>query len=178
VDCYTGLTWPHIFLSTWAWDLPIRSALESGLPRGYSCCGNRGIWVRSLASERIPALAIFYRESLCLMRHYFLTGHFSGVKLIRGGLFRPKLTIHCLSDQWHIISWHYTFKEKISRTLLDFHIFISWNFDKCTVSFTWGKICTSMTSWFSSESSGMETVVSHVVFSRVPLALQKLNTVM
>jgi hypothetical protein len=37
---------------------------------------------------------------------------------------------------------------------------------------TWGRICTSMTSWFSSESSGMETVVSHVVFSLVPLELK------
>jgi hypothetical protein len=36
---------------------------------------------------------------------------------------------------------------------------------------TWGRICTSMTSWFSSESSGMETVVSQVVFSRGPLEL-------
>jgi hypothetical protein len=37
---------------------------------------------------------------------------------------------------------------------------------------TWGRICTSMTSWFSSESSGMETVVSHVVFSLVPFELK------
>ena len=38
---------------------------------------------------------------------------------------------------------------------------------------TWGRICTSMTSWFSSESSGMETVVSHVVFNRVPFELKQ-----
>jgi hypothetical protein len=38
--------------------MAIRSTFESSLPRDYSCCGNRGIWSQSLASERIPVPAI------------------------------------------------------------------------------------------------------------------------
>ena len=38
--------------------------------------------------------------------------------------------------------------------------------------FTWGRICTSITSCCSSESSGIDTVVSQVVFRRAPLMLE------
>jgi hypothetical protein len=66
-----------------------------------------GIWLLSLANERIPVSAILNRQFLCLLRHTFLTNGFLGVRQICCGLFRPKLYTNGLS--WQTISWYHLF---------------------------------------------------------------------
>jgi hypothetical protein len=109
----TGLNWPHVLLATWARCLAIRSVLESGLPRGYSCC--RKPRYLSVASELIPVPGILNRQFPCLLRHKFLTRDFLGVRQIRSELLRPQLYTNDLS--WHTISWYYPFKYPDCRLL-------------------------------------------------------------
>jgi hypothetical protein len=92
--------------ATWAQNLALRSPLESGLPRSYSCCGNP--W-HLTANDRIPAPAILHRQFPCLLCHKFLTRNFLSVRQIRSGLFRPKLYTNGLS--WQTILWYYPFNQ-------------------------------------------------------------------
>jgi hypothetical protein len=86
-DLDSGLTWPHVFLATWAGSLAIRSALESGLPRGYSCFGKPQYlsvelskWVNSSIGY-----SILHRQFPCLLRRIFLMPDSTSVKPISGG---------------------------------------------------------------------------------------------
>jgi hypothetical protein len=94
--------------ATWARNLAIRSPLESGLPRSYSCCGN----LRHLTAEHSKwpnsSTAILHQQFPCLLCHKFLMRDFLGVRKIPSGLLRPKLYTNGLS--WQTISWYYPFK--------------------------------------------------------------------
>jgi hypothetical protein len=92
--------------ATWEQNLAMRSPLESGLPRSYSCCGNP----RHLTAElsKWPNSSTHHWQFHCLLRHKFLTHDFLGVRKIRSGLFTPKLYTTGLC--WQTISWYYPFK--------------------------------------------------------------------
>jgi hypothetical protein len=106
VDCHrTGLS---VFIPcnlSGAQGLAIRSTLECGLSRGYSCCDKLQYlsvelrtWVNS-STRHFP--------SVCCDIGKFLRLDFLGVRHIRDGLLRPKLYTNGLS--WHTISWYYPF---------------------------------------------------------------------
>jgi hypothetical protein len=98
-------------IDTSVWGTPQYEYFILGNPRSWHCGLPQSaphIWARNLARAWIPAPAILNRDSPCLLRLYFLMCDFSGVKLIRGECFRPKLATN--SFGWQTISWHYTFK--------------------------------------------------------------------
>jgi hypothetical protein len=57
-----GLSCPHVFHAFWARSLAIRSALESSLPRSYSCCGKPRYFT--------PALSKWVNSSILHFKFY------------------------------------------------------------------------------------------------------------
>jgi hypothetical protein len=105
----TGLTWPR---------QPECGACQSAVHLGAVCqevipvVAIRGIWLRNLANDRIPAPTILHQQFPCLLCHKCLMRDFLGVRQIRGGLFRPKQYTNGLS--WQTISWYYPFNVRIT----------------------------------------------------------------
>jgi hypothetical protein len=92
----------------------IRGTLESGSPRGYSCCGKPRYWcawVQQKSEIHLP-VPIWHRQSPCSRRRIFLMSNFACLKPIRSWLFSPKPTTN--GHSWHIISYNYLFNSQDS----------------------------------------------------------------
>jgi hypothetical protein len=89
----TGLTWPDVIHATWARSLAIRSALESGLPRGYG--KPQYLSVEQVSEFQYPP---FYIDSfpVCWVASLWCAT-LQALRRISGGLFRPTQYINGLS---------------------------------------------------------------------------------